>query len=241
MMLISACAENEVPNIEKPSTDEQIKEEYFTPKKDRENLKAKSKYVEGLPNVLIIGDSISIGYTKAVITGLEGVANVSRISENGGDTGKGLKKIDKWLGNKKWDVIHFNWGLWDLCYRHPESRSQGKRDKVKGTQTFTIEEYSANLDKLVSTLKATDAKLIWASTTFVPDKEAGREQGDDLKFNAAAKVVMDKHGVAINDLHKFSEGIQEHFKKPGDVHFTTEGSTKLGEKVAEEITKQLKN
>lgn len=221
---------------EKPGADE---DEFFTPKKDRKSLTAKSKKVEGLPNVLIIGDSISAGYTEPVIAELDGVANVSRIPENGGDTGRGLVKIDRWLGDENWDVIHFNWGLWDLCYRHPKSRNQGKRDKVNGTITHSLEEYADNLEKLVVRLKETDAKLIWAMTTFVPDKELGRVKGDDDKYNAVAEKIMKKHGVAINDLNTFSEGIQEHAKGAGDVHYTEAGSELLGKKVAEEIKTYL--
>src|SRR4051812_5106255 len=73
-----------------------------------------------LPNVLLIGDSISIGYTRAVRSQLAGKANVFRpmhgkAPDNFGDTRIGLRKIDAALAaQKKWDVIHFNWGLWDL-------------------------------------------------------------------------------------------------------------------------------
>ena len=230
------------PQKTAPSKTDESKEadkEFHTPKRDRKKLKAKSKHIEGLPNVLIIGDSISVGYTPQIISDLTGTANVSRIPENGGDTGRGIAKLDKWLGDKKWDVIHFNWGLWDLCYRHPESKNQGKRDKIRGTQTFTIEQYSKNLETLVTKLKATKAKLIWASTTFVPEGEAGRVLGDDHKFNAAAKKIMEKHGIPINDLNAFSQTIQQHAAKPGDVHFTKTGSKELGKKVAREIKKQL--
>src|ERR1051325_9877533 len=68
----------------------------------------------GLPRVLLIGDSISIGYTVTVQKALAGKANVHRIPENGADTVNGLKKIESWLGDSHWDVIHFNWGLHDL-------------------------------------------------------------------------------------------------------------------------------
>src|SRR5689334_21790630 len=68
----------------------------------------------GLPRILLIGDSISIGYTVTVRTMLAGKANVHRIPENGADTANGLKKLDAWLGDARWDVIHFNWGLHDL-------------------------------------------------------------------------------------------------------------------------------
>src|SRR5262245_53545807 len=67
-----------------------------------------------LPRVLLIGDSISIGYTVPTQRLLKGQANVHRVPENGGPTINGLKKIDQWLGDKPWAVIHFNWGLHDL-------------------------------------------------------------------------------------------------------------------------------
>ena len=70
--------------------------------------------VPNLPRVLLIGDSISIGYTIPTRELLAGKANLHRIPANGGPTINGLKSLDAWLGNAKWDVIHFNWGLHDL-------------------------------------------------------------------------------------------------------------------------------
>ena len=67
-----------------------------------------------LPRVLLIGDSISMGYTLPVRKMLAGTANVHRVPENAGDTARGLEKLDAWLGDKPWDVIHFNFGLHDL-------------------------------------------------------------------------------------------------------------------------------
>ena len=62
-----------------------------------------------LPRVLIIGDSISIGYTLPLRAALKGVANVHRPPTNCAHTWRGLEKIDEWLGDGKWDLIHFNW------------------------------------------------------------------------------------------------------------------------------------
>jgi hypothetical protein len=59
------------------------------------------------PGVLIIGDSISIGYTAPVTRMLAGKANVRRIPGNGRFTAFGLEHLKDWLGNDKWDVIHF--------------------------------------------------------------------------------------------------------------------------------------
>ena len=215
-------------------------EEFTTPKQDRKGMTEGVNAKAELPNVLILGDSISIGYTRQVRKGLEGKANVFRPKANCGDTPRGLAQIDKWLGDKKWHVIHFNWGLWDLCYRHPESKTQGRRDKVKGMISTPLPEYEKNIEKLVIRLKKTGATLIWASTTVVPEGEAGRVMGDDIKYNTAAAHVMKKHGVAINDLHKLSASFApDMFTKPGDVHYTPKGSAKLAEQVVIKISKIL--
>ena len=52
----------------------------------------------GLPRVLLIGDSISVGYTLPVRALLRGQANVHRLPENGGPTIRGLEQIDGGLG-----------------------------------------------------------------------------------------------------------------------------------------------
>lgn len=194
-----------------------------------------------LPNVLILGDSISIGYTPVVRDRLKDKANVLRPNTNCGETRMGLKGIDAWLGDGKWDVIHFNWGLWDLCYRNPDLKAQGNRDKVNGKQAVPVAEYEANLERLVARLKQTGAVLIWASTTVVPDGEAGRVLGDDVKYNAAAERVMKKHGVRIDDLHALTKGFaSELFTKPGDVHYTAAGYGKIGSQAATAIEAALK-
>src|SRR5688572_1778820 len=69
-----------------------------------------------LPRVLLLGDSISMGYTVPVRERLKGVANVHRPAANCGPTERGVANLDKWLGDGKWDVIHFNFGLHDLKY-----------------------------------------------------------------------------------------------------------------------------
>ena len=193
-----------------------------------------------LPRVLLIGDSISIGYTPHVVAILKGRVEVSHHKGNAQHTGTGLKMLDRWIGGKQWDVIHFNWGLWDLCYRHPDSRVQGRRDKEKGTLTTSIDQYEKNLDQLVVRLKKTGAKLIWAHTTTVPDGEAGRKLGDDDRYNDVASRVMKKHGIEINDLNALSDSFPAGlFTAPGNVHFKAEGSRRLGQAVAAEITAAL--
>jgi len=103
-----------------------------------------------------------------------------------------------------------------------------------------VEQYAKNIEKLVVRLKKTDATLIWASTTFVPEGEAGRVMGDDVKYNAAAARIMQKHGVAINDLHALTSGFDAKlFTAKGNVHFTQAGSAKLAEQVAASVRTAL--
>ncbi len=189
-----------------------------------------------LPRVLIIGDSISLGYTRLVRERMEKTAVITHNPGNAKHSRYGVTSLDAWLKSGTWDVIHFNWGLWDLCYRHPDSKSQGHRDKVNGTIETSLEDYRKNLDTLVLRLKETQAELIWASTTIVPAGEAGRRVGDDVAYNAVAKKVMAKHGVVINDLHALTKGFaKELFVGPGDVHYKKAGSEKLADQVTQSI------
>lgn len=199
-----------------------------------------------LPNVLLIGDSISIGYTRAVRAKLQGQANVFRpmhgkSPDNFGDTRVGLRKLDAALAaEKKWDVIHFNWGLWDLCYRNPQAKTQGNRDKKGGTLSVSPAEYERNLEQLVAKLEATGAKLIWADTTVVPENEVGRFVGDDEKYNAVAARVMGKHGIPTDDLFSLTKGFAGKYSlQPGDVHYTPEGYDRIAAHVAAAIEQAL--
>lgn len=193
-----------------------------------------------LPNVLLIGDSISIGYTAEVQQRLAEKADVFRIRGNAKYSEFGLQNLDKWIGTRKWDVIHFNWGLWDLCYRNPKSKTQGNRDKVDGTLTATPQQYRANLEKIVARLKKTGATLIWCTTTPVPEDEAGRKLGDDIRYNQIAEEIMKANQISINDLHSHAMlKLPEIQVRKGDVHFTADGYVHLAAKVAEEISAVL--
>lgn len=238
-ILIATHAPTHAEPPAKPATPDK-ESPFFTPERDKKGMKGDAPVDPALPNVLILGDSISIGYTVQVREGLKGKANVIRPKENCGDTRMGLAGIDKWLGKTKWDVIHFNWGLWDLCYRNPDSKAQGNRDKTKGKISIPIPEYETNLEALVERLKKTGATLIWASTTLVPEGEGGRFVGDDIKYNAAAARIMEKHGVRINDLHATTAKFgSEMFSGPGNVHYKASGSARLAAQVVENVAAAL--
>ncbi len=183
-------------------------------------------YVEddpALPRILIIGDSISFDYMDTVSATLNGKANVHRIPDNGKTTKYGLENLQKWLAKEKWDIIHFNFGLWDL------------------TQT-TPEDYQKNLEKIVQILKAAGgARLIWASTTPVPKEITVIPAGADIKYNAIAQQIMEKHNIPVNDLYSYVlPYIDEYKLYTGNIHFNMEGSAYLGKKVSTTLTDLMK-
>ncbi|MEX2189016.1 MAG: SGNH/GDSL hydrolase family protein [Pirellulales bacterium] len=182
--------------------------------------------VPGLPRVLLVGDSISIGYTLPTRKALSGKANVHRIAANSGTTANTLKNLDKWLGDGHWDVIHMNIGLHDLKY-------------VKGERQVAPDDYEQNLRQIVARLKKTGAKIIWATTTPVPEGAAARNPGDDIKYNAIAAKVMEEEKVAVNDLFALAKQHQAKWQRKADVHFNAAGSQGLGQRVADEILKAL--
>lgn len=192
-----------------------------------------------LPRVLILGDSISIGYTLPTRKLLEGKANVHRALTNCGPTIRGLENLDRWLGEGEWDVIHFNWGLHDLKYMGPKGQNLANPEASDSHQQVPPEEYEKNLRELVKRLKKTNAKLIWCSTTPVPEGANGRVKGDSEKYNKIAAKVMKENDVAINDLYTFALKKQDKIQRPANVHYTPEGSAVLAKKVAKSIQKAL--
>ena len=169
-----------------------------------------------LPRVLLIGDSVSRGYTQPTRVALAGKANVHRAPANCGPTASGLKNLDVWLGAGKWDVIHFNFGIHD--------RATPAADYVK------------RLEEIVARLEKTGAKLIWASTTPIPDNPAQKQTAQSVvDKNALAAEVMKKHGIPTDDLFGAMTPRLKEFQPPLDVHYTGAGYDFLGAKVGESV------
>lgn len=210
------------------------------------------KYVEpvkGIPNVLLYGDSISIGYTPFVRKYIEEKASVFRIFKNGGSSRQFIENMEKqrktmfrpylkrgW--NFEWDLIHFNVGLHDLKYMY-----EGKRDKKNGKQVTSLAKYKENINEICNYLikEYPKTKLVFATTTPVPEGEKGRCAGDAAKYNHAAKDVLKNYPkIKINDLFAFTK---PHYNKwcerPGNVHYNITGMAEQGKEVANVIIKEL--
>ncbi len=185
--------------------------------------------VAGLPRVLLIGDSISMGYTLPTRKLLEGKANVHRVPTNGGPTTNGLKHLDAWLGQAKWDVIHFNFGLHDL------------RLDAQGKHQVELPDYGRNLRTLAEKMLATRAKVIWCTTTPVPagNLKPPRRNADVLAYNEAAVKALDGLDLAVDDLYAFALPKLAEIQIQENVHFKPAGYKVLAEQVARSIRAAL--
>jgi len=176
-----------------------------------------------LPRALLIGDSISRGYTLATRHALAGKVNLHRAPENCGPSMNGLVKLDVWLGKGAWDVIHFNFGIHDW--------------------NLEPADYENRMRILVERLEETGARLVWASSTPLPARYHDDDQADAklAHLNDVAAGIMKKHGISIDDLYSFVKPRQKELQNPGDCHFPESSYILLGNQVAESILSALRS
>ena len=198
----------------------------------------------GKPRVLLIGDSISIGYTVPVRKHLQGKALVFRPPVNCQFTGYGLANVKKWLGTNKWDVIHFNWGIWDTHLLDAKGNLVHTADETKSAVPlhirYTPEQYRTNLTQLVNILQATGARLIWAETTPVMSRTGARFEDIRIRNDIAAEI-MKARKIEIDDLYAFTLPHVKEWQNADQVHFNAAGNDKLGERVGSFILRALED
>ncbi len=173
------------------------------------------------------------------------MANYHRCEGNAFSSAHGVRNAELWMGDFTqpgfaWDVIQFNHGLHDLKQAYDPSTD------VFGDYAVPLPEYQANLEKLIGVLKRSGARLIWCTTTPVPNDNKGtyaRRKGASAVFNAAALEVIRRHPeIRITDLHQLidSSPLFDDWRKGIDVHFYRQDEqAALGRAVAETIRKAL--
>lgn len=186
-------------------------------------------------SVLIVGDSISIGYTPFIKTALSPNIEVAHNPGNGGSTLRGLESMEKWLDNRDWDVIVFNFGLHDMVYKD----SAGKYSVSNGKVAVPLKDYKKNLEEIADKLNETTAKIIFLTTTMVPDGANGRKMESVAQYNDVAVKVMKKKNIQVVDLYTPSLEIHPLNSKIKDVHYTPKGYEQLASIVITAIRNAL--
>ena len=193
-----------------------------------------SKLVQGLPNVLIVGDSITRGYYPAMQKDLSGVANVYLFATSAcsGDPrvpGQLPGQLHDYFSiiGVKFTVVHFNNGMHGYGY--------------------TEEQYAAGLPNMIAVVRAgaPEAKLIWATTTPLLKDNAdpsgvGKGSATNARIdarNGLAAAIVQRERIPTDDLHVLMLKHQD--LHSGDVHYTDAGYAIMAEQVTASIRAAL--
>ena len=176
-----------------------------------------------LPNVLLLGDSITRAYYPATAKELAGVANVYLFATSACAADPryaGQLKDYMALAAVPFAVVHFNNGM------------HGWR--------FTEAQYAASVPGVISTLKtlAPKAMLVWADTTPVrKDQDAGATNARIDQRNTDANAAMQRVHILIDDQHTLM--LPHTDLHADDVHWNETGSALQAKQVAESVRKAL--
>lgn len=169
--------------------------------------------------IYIIGDSISIQYgpyLKSFLNGLmeysrkegeeEALLNLDQPSgANGGDSSMVVRFLETKAaaGGTDADLVLINCGLHDI-----------KTDPATGIRQVPLEEYRANLRRIIEIVATMKRRLIWIRTTPCDDQVHNskgmtfhRFAADGEAYNRAADQIMQESGVPSIDLCTFTSNL----------------------------------
>ncbi|MFH1023032.1 MAG: GDSL-type esterase/lipase family protein [Planctomycetota bacterium] len=190
-----------------------------------------------MKHILLLGDSIRMGYEPHVRERLADIAAVRSPQKNGGNTRFCLEHLDAWLAGPAPDVIHVNVGLHDLG-----------RDRGNPANRVPSDEYARNLREIFARLvRVGGAAVIWAAITPVNEKrhnttkEFDRFEADVDRYNRVAREAVAEFRFPVNDLFaRVMTAGRDDLLLPDGVHFTDAGYALLGGTVANIIRDHLK-
>lgn len=194
-----------------------------------------------MKKILLIGDSIRMGYDKYVKLALEDVAEVFYPKENCRFTQYVLRHFHEWANETgdpaQIDLVHWNVGLWDVVQQF------GEEETVTPIEFY--EHYIRRICKRIR-LICPNAKVVFATSTPIHQKnyEAQknrfwRNNQTICQYNEVAARVAKAHGFAVNDLYGLMDGVADHFFSDRTHYYTPAATERLTNRVLEVIHDQL--
>ncbi len=206
-----------------------------------------------MKNVLLIGDSIRLGYQSRVAELLGNEVRIYAPDENCRYTKYALWGMYSWMeqwGHPAFDVIHWNTGIWDL-----------HRCTADGEIFTPLDEYVTYNRRLLRQMESycPTERLIWATTTpgnsYLNEEKAlnalintnaaapkiylcdtmEKWNADVLRYNAAVSELMKHEGVRVNDLCALMLKDPEAYISEDGIHASAEGNELLAQQVAAAI------
>jgi len=179
-----------------------------------------------MKKVMLIGDSIRLGYQPKVIELLKDTANIQGPADNCRFSAYTLFNLAMWAPDDDYDVIQWNNGQWDTCYM-PD-----------GKMHTPLAQYLAIQERIASILLKKTRRLVFATTTPVwPEmitsgRPRPRLNEDIIAYNHAAGALLGKLGVEINDLHALIFQDIKRYITEDMVHLTDAGYERCAKRVA---------
>ncbi len=194
-----------------------------------------------MKKVLILGDSIQMYYQQYVKEYIgEEVELFFDPTDNGRFTNYTYWQLNQFYrlhGN--FDIVHFNNGYWDMNVEAPMT-----------TNLNEIPDYVRGLEKIVQYVQSKGGKVIFATTC--PIFKSGQMFDNTgvnslflvdnqvvINYNNAAKELMKKYNVEINDLYETLLKGPNYYKCDDWLHLNDEGCRICGKQVAEIIKKNI--
>lgn len=193
-----------------------------------------------MKRVLLLGDSIRMGYDSYIRDLLKGECEVFYEKDNGRFSSYTLWQVNKTFKNHgKFDIVHWNNGYWDMNIEAPMTEAM-----------HPVEEYIHFLKRIIREIRRNGAKIIFATTTPVPEKgsaldntgtgmEISYDNGWVEKYNNAAKQLMAQEHIAVDDLYELMLTGKDYYKCHDGLHLTEKGYRLCAAQAAELIRKEL--
>lgn len=173
-------------------------------------LGACSKDSDHHDQVLLIGDSISRGYSTFVREKLDGQYTVSTLVDpyepqnvmNARNTWHTLYWIDYMLEQcHNCKVIVWNNGIWNASRQDVSAAESDPRHYWTSTA-----QYESDLAQIAAKMKATGARVIFMTSTRLPPSTAYFfDVGRENELNTSAKNILPALGVEVYDLGALSQ------------------------------------
>ena len=189
-----------------------------------------------MKTVLLIGDSIRMGYDKSTAKTLSDVANVYFPDENCRFAAYVLRNLPDYrdiLPEKTADVVHWNAGLWDCLHQYAEDANTPLE-----IYTYYIERVCARIKNLFP-----NATVIFATSTSVVTEEMPpdfkRYNSEIEQYNAAATEIAERYGFEINDLYALSTALPPEAHSDSVHYYTPIGTKAFTDRVVQHIGQAL--
>lgn len=179
-----------------------------------------------MKKIVLMGDSIRLGYDVLVRDAFRGVAEVYFPSDNCCFAAHTLRWMDSWKDAMRCgddvDAVHWNAGLWDNLRQFDEEPFC-----TPEIYAYFMERVCRRMEKLYPR-----AKKIFATSTpvleerFEQPQVMFRRNSDVEIFNEAALKVVTAFGHEVNDLHAVMAQMPPEYHSDA-VHFYTRGGTEV--------------